>query len=55
MACEPLCRLGWDVLLQLPPTAAEFAQVVRGRVARAPALRIKALLLDQVGWRVVGG
>ncbi|KAG2440513.1 hypothetical protein HYH02_010391 [Chlamydomonas schloesseri] len=47
LACEPLCRLGWDVLLQLPPTAAEFAQVVRSRVARAPALRIKALLLDQ--------
>ncbi|KAG2446168.1 hypothetical protein HXX76_000762 [Chlamydomonas incerta] len=47
LACEPLCRLGWDVLLQLPPTAAEFGQVLRGRVARAPALRIKALLLDQ--------
>ncbi|PNW77245.1 hypothetical protein CHLRE_10g428433v5 [Chlamydomonas reinhardtii] len=47
LACEPLCRLGWDVLLQLPPTAAQFGQVVRERVVRAPSLRIKALLLDQ--------
>ncbi|GIL43476.1 hypothetical protein Vafri_938 [Volvox africanus] len=43
---EPLSKLGFDVLDELPPVE-QFAAAVRKRVARAPGLKIKALLLDQ--------
>ncbi|KAG2499114.1 hypothetical protein HYH03_002698 [Edaphochlamys debaryana] len=43
---DPICRLGFDVLDELPAPP-QFAAAVRKRVARAPALKIKALLLEQ--------
>lgn len=41
--------MGFDVLDELP-SADAFTAAVRQRVARATALKIKALLLDQVRW-----
>ncbi|GFR41349.1 hypothetical protein Agub_g1962, partial [Astrephomene gubernaculifera] len=43
---EPLSRLGFDVLSEMPPLE-EFCTAVRQRGARGAGAKIKALLLDQ--------
>ncbi len=52
--CEPIAKLGFDVLDELP-SVEDFAAAVRKRCAKAAALRIKALLLEQVGEDGLGG
>jgi hypothetical protein len=43
-SCDPLAKLGWDALTELPPLP-EFTQQLAGR----RNAKLKALLLDQVG------
>ena len=46
--CEPLSKLGFDCLTDLP-SLATFTALLEKYRARASSLKIKALLLDQVG------